>query len=426
MILIASLDQEVDSTRAGNKFRFVNNSKREDIKNCYPKVMLCNSVARIGMYAKRPLDVGEELFFDYGYPAEVTQGFWEMGEAKSGSRKGELVMVKTRRTNKPKKSKSKLSPDNFDADLRLVAELEDRRAEADGEFTPNSKRAAARSRDQAKSPTAAEQASSDDEVVHKRVRLGTRSRRIIRDPSSEMDIVPINRLIGEDAESRSAVADGESDQMEVDKAPAAKSTRQKPPKPDESGAVANSPKKLPSLSLDGAEDATTSPRSTRRSASGPFSTPRKNVPTLQESRSNKKSKNGSGTGNGRRKDNAPSAADISPSQRKAGEPTSSPRNKQTTGRLRRVRLEPKETSPIETTDEEDEDYLEGGSRGRSRTMNKTRKGGDQDDDDNSPSTAEGFENESRQGRNSSRDKRNWGGVRPGAGRKASRKRKASD
>ncbi|KAF2231156.1 SET domain-containing protein, partial [Viridothelium virens] len=59
-------EQEVDSTKAGNKMRFVNNSEREETMNCYAQTMLCNSVARIGMYARRDIAVGEELFFNYG------------------------------------------------------------------------------------------------------------------------------------------------------------------------------------------------------------------------------------------------------------------------------------------------------------------------------------------------------------------------
>ncbi|KAK5010473.1 hypothetical protein LTR28_009704 [Elasticomyces elasticus] len=59
-------DQEIDSTRAGNKTRFMNHSNNEKVMNVYPKILLCNTVHRIGMYAKRDLRPGEELFFDYG------------------------------------------------------------------------------------------------------------------------------------------------------------------------------------------------------------------------------------------------------------------------------------------------------------------------------------------------------------------------
>jgi len=60
--------------------RFINNSKKHI--NCYPRKVLCNTVQRIGMYAKRDLVSGEELFFDYGYPDAVTKNFWDKGEPK--------------------------------------------------------------------------------------------------------------------------------------------------------------------------------------------------------------------------------------------------------------------------------------------------------------------------------------------------------
>jgi hypothetical protein len=62
-------DQAVDSQRMGNKIRFINHAARStgsNIRNVYPRIMLCNLVHRIGMYASRNISVGQELFFDYG------------------------------------------------------------------------------------------------------------------------------------------------------------------------------------------------------------------------------------------------------------------------------------------------------------------------------------------------------------------------
>ena len=75
-----SKDQELDGSRVSNKARFINNSSLTKNINVLPKLLLCNGVSRIMLYAARDIAAGEELFYEYGYHKLKRANFKEKPE----------------------------------------------------------------------------------------------------------------------------------------------------------------------------------------------------------------------------------------------------------------------------------------------------------------------------------------------------------
>ena len=65
-------DQVVDAFRKGNKIKFANHSKRP---NCEVRIFTIDRQQHIIFFAKRDIEAGEELFFDYHYEQEQKSAY---------------------------------------------------------------------------------------------------------------------------------------------------------------------------------------------------------------------------------------------------------------------------------------------------------------------------------------------------------------
>ncbi|KAK8253954.1 hypothetical protein IWZ00DRAFT_213292 [Phyllosticta capitalensis] len=69
-----TVDQAIDASKMGNELRLINNAS-EKFANCFVRIMMCNTVYRIGVFAGEDIPSGSELFFNYGFDKTLEKDF---------------------------------------------------------------------------------------------------------------------------------------------------------------------------------------------------------------------------------------------------------------------------------------------------------------------------------------------------------------
>jgi hypothetical protein len=72
-------EQVVDAMRQGNKIKFANHRAAADGANCETKISTVNGEHRIALFARQDIEVGGELFFDYGYTHDTAPDWSQHG-----------------------------------------------------------------------------------------------------------------------------------------------------------------------------------------------------------------------------------------------------------------------------------------------------------------------------------------------------------
>ena len=95
-----TLDDEytIDSRKIGNMLRYANHSKKN--ANSYPRVVFCGGHHRIGLFAKRHINKGEEIKFDYDGQNILSKQFPWINDEKEEKEKIEGNLIKKRKGKK--------------------------------------------------------------------------------------------------------------------------------------------------------------------------------------------------------------------------------------------------------------------------------------------------------------------------------------
>jgi hypothetical protein len=83
-------DVVVDATRKGNKAKYLNHNEKDP--NCGTRIVFVNGDHKVGIFALRNIEKGEELTFDYGYKSNAPK--WAGGGKNSTSSKSNKYSTK--------------------------------------------------------------------------------------------------------------------------------------------------------------------------------------------------------------------------------------------------------------------------------------------------------------------------------------------
>ena len=101
-------DFAIDATRLGNAVKFMNHSD-ESSSNCFPEIKAVDGEQRIGLYARRNIEAGDELTFDYKYTLDAAPDWAKEKEPTTSKNKGKKRHDDTGIGSKGKKKRAKKS-----------------------------------------------------------------------------------------------------------------------------------------------------------------------------------------------------------------------------------------------------------------------------------------------------------------------------